>query len=361
MTFILLAAGALCRSTSAQSPGDSPVAAALQQADYAVEQIVAVPDAKRSFNNTVRAIDDVVVRLRLDTDFLQFMAYVSPDAALRDKGQRAEEDVRNWLIGLTKREDLYRAVRTFADTKPDLEGEPKRLLEYTLRDFRRAGMELSAGDRETVKALETELAKLEIEFERNIREDETVVPLTREELAGMPVDWLAQQPQTAGLYLVGMEYPSFLPLMDYCENEASRQKVWTAYKRRGGQKNVRLLERVLKLRAEIARLLGYQHFADYETEILMAKSAREVLDFYEKLRPVVRTKAKLDWEEFTAAKREHTGDAAATLRPWDQSFYEKRLMKTRYAVDAEKVREYFPLERVIEGLFSITQSLYQVT
>jgi thimet oligopeptidase len=261
-------------SASAQVPDDSPVAAALKKADYAVEQIVGVSSDKRTFANTVGAMDDLIVRLRLDTEFLQFMAYVSPDAELRDKGQRAEEDVRNWMIGLSKREDLYRVVKEFADTEPDVEGEPARLLEHTLRDFRRAGMELSSEDREQLKTLQTELTKLEIEFERNIREDETVVPLTREELVGMPDDWLAQQTKSGDLFLVGMEYPSFLPLMDYCESETTRQKVWTAYKRRGGQKNVRLLERVLKLRAEIADLLGYDHYADYGTEILMSKSAR---------------------------------------------------------------------------------------
>jgi thimet oligopeptidase len=90
----------------------------------------------------------------------------------------------------------------------------------------------------------------------------------------------------------------------------------------------------------------------------MAKNAQTVNDFYKELRPLVRRKAKLDWAEFTAAKREHVGDPQAELYPWDQSFYEKRLMKSKYAVDSEKVREYFPLQRVIDGLFSITQSLY---
>lgn len=344
-----------------QDEKPSPVAAAIKKADFAIEKIVAVPDEKRSFDNTLGALDELIVQLRLDTEFLQFMAYVSPNAELRDLGSKAEQDIRNWMITLSQREDLYLAVKDYADTNPELQGEQKRLLEHSLRDYRRAGMQLSKPDRETLKSLKMDVTKLSLEFEKNIREDETRLPLTLEELKGMSEDWLKTQPKVADVYLVGMDYPSFLPLMDYCEVESTRQKVWIAYKRRGGQKNVKLLERVLKLRSQSAKLLGYKHAADYETEVRMAKSASEVSAFYEKLRPLIRKKALLDFEEFTGAKKKHTGNKNAKLYPWDQSFYEKRLMKEKYAVDSEKVREYFPLNRVIEGLFSVTQSLYGLT
>ena len=350
-------------SASASAPAadryeGSPVAAALVKADAAVERIVAVPAAKRSFTNTIVAIDDLIVQLRLDTEFLQFMAYVSPDTALRNQGQQAEVSVRNWMIAVLKREDLYGAIQAFADGDPKLNGEDARLLERTLRDYRRAGMALPAKQREELKELQVELSKKSIEFETTIRADETRVPLTRAELKGMPDQWFETQPISDGIYLVGMDYPSFLPLMDYCENELTRQKVWIAYKRRGGLKNVKQIEEILLLRAKVASLLGYSHPADYETEIRMSKSASTVIDFYKKLRPLLRKKAKLDFAEYTGAKRKHTGRPDAKLKPWDQSFYEKRLMRDKYSVDSEKVREYFPLDRVIGGLFSITQSLY---
>ncbi len=344
--------------TQAQDTAESPVADALKKADAAIAKIVAVPDDERNFTNTVGAIDRLIVNLRLDTEFLQFMAYVSPDAALRERGSQAEEDVRNWLIGLTKREDLYKAVKAYADTEPKLEGEQKRLLDHTLRDYRRAGMDLSAEDREKLKAIEIETNKLSLEFEKNIRDDDTKVPLLEEELKGMSEDYLKAQPKVAGLYMIGMEYPSFLPIQDYCEVEATRKKTWVAFKRRGGKKNVELLEKILKLRAQAANMLGYENAAEYETEIRMAKNPQNVMDFYKKLRPLARKKAKLDYAEFVEAKRRHTGDKEAKLYPWDFSFYEKRLMKEKYAVDTKKISEYFPMDRVIDGLFEITQSLY---
>jgi len=336
----------------------SPVAAALVKADAAIGRIIAVPAAKRTLGNTIVAIDDLIVQLRLDTEFLQFMAYVSPDTALRNQGHQAEVSVRNWMISVLKREDLYGAVKQYADSNPKLTGQDARLLERTLRDYRRAGMSLAAEKREKLKDLQVELSKKSIDFETTIRTDETRVPLTRAELKGMSAQWLETQPVSDGIYMVGMDYPSFLPLMDYCESGLTRQKVWIAYKRRGGLKNVKQIEEILELRAKVANLLGYSHPADYETEIRMSKSAQTVIDFYKKLRPLLRKKAKLDFAEYTAAKRKHTGRKDARLKPWDQSFYGKRLMREKYAVDSEKVREYFPLNRVIDGLFSITQSLY---
>lgn len=340
------------------APPGSPVADALHTADGSVAAIVAVPDAQRTFDNTLGAVDDLLAKLRLDTDFTIFMQYVSTDAKQRELAEQADRDVRNWLIALSKREDLYRAVRAFADTKPQLAGEQKRALEFALRDYRRAGMELPAEQREKLKQIEMEIARLGIDFEKNIREDATTVPLTADELRGLPDKVLAQLKRDGERYLVSMDYPTFNPMMDLCQVEASREKVWRAYKSRCAGQNIPVLEQILKLRAEAARLLGYAHAADFEIETRMARNAAAVRKFYDDLRPLVRRKAKLDWDEFTAAKRAHTGDASATLRPWDYSFYKNHLLDTKYAVDSEKVREYFPLQRVVDGLFSITQALY---
>jgi thimet oligopeptidase len=351
---------ALASAAQADYPKDSPVADALARAEQSVDRIVALSDDQRTFENTVGAIDDLITWLELDTNMTMFMAYVSTDAAQREAGQRAEEDYSNWLIDLGKREDLYRAVKAYADTKPRLAGEQKRLLEFELRDFRRAGMALPPAEREKLKAVQKEITRLSIEFETNIREDETRVPLTREELSGMPDSYFDNPnlKRSGDIFLVGLAYPQFIPIMGLCDNEITRKKVWLAYKRRGGAGNVRVLEQILKLRAEAAQLLGYAHPADYETEIKMAKNARKVQEFYARLRPLVRRKALLDHEELVTAKRRHTGDPDAALYPWDTDFYLDRLKKTKYAVDSEMVREYFPLESVIDGLFSITQSLY---
>ncbi len=355
-----LFASAFFSYCSAQEVPDA-ITAALKRADSAVTTTIAIPDDKRTFDNTIGAIDDLGVRLDTDTSLIIFMQNVSTEAKERDDARAGQEALNNWQIALGKREDLYRAVKAYAATKPKLVGEQARLLEFTLRDYRRSGMELAKEKRDRLQAIEMELGKLGIEFSQNIADDETRVPFTRTELRGVPNDVIDRQIKSAGLLLVGLDAPTFNAVLDYCEVPMTRQKAWIEYKRRGGSKNVRLLERILKLRAEEADLLGYKSVADFETEIRMAKNAATVAKFYTDLRPIVRKKAALDFQQFTAALRSISKDPKAELHPWDYSFVKNTLMRKKYAVDGRKVSEYFPMQRVVDGLFSITQSLYGLT
>ncbi len=338
--------------------GVDVVGDAISRANRAVERLTDVSDSDRTFENTVAALDDIAAQLEFETSMLQFMAYVSTDASERAAGNDAIERIQNWMIDLGKNEQVFGAIRAYADTNPRLQGEKKRLLEHILRDYRRAGMALSSVVRKELTAIEKQVAALSIQFEKNILEDDTAVLVERSELAGMPKEYIAGLDRAGSMYIITMDYPTFLPLMDYCENEETREKVWIAYKRRGGRKNVSVIEKIVSLRAQAADLLGYESPAEYEVEVRMAKTPENVQQFYAKLQPLVRRKALLDYEELTQAKRDHTGNPDAKLRPWDSSFYINRLKREKYAVDSEKVREYFPLHRVIDGLFSITQSLY---
>jgi thimet oligopeptidase len=343
-------------ATAAAAP--SPVGAALARADAAIKEIVEIPAEKRTFQNTIGALDDIAQHLDKETGLVQFLGYVSTDAAVREAGQAAEEQVGNWQIEAGKREDLYKAVSAYADTKPKLGGEEARLLEFTMRDYRRAGMALPAEKRKELLDIQKEVTRLGVEFSKNIADDETVVMATAEELKGAPKDFVERLPRSGGLCLVGMSTPIYTVVQEQCENEKTRQEAWLAYKRRAGKKNVAVLEKILKLRAQAAQMLGYADVVDYETEVRMAKNEAAVREFYAKLRPMVREKAERDFEELQEAKRRHTGDEKAVLRPWDYSFYKNVLLREKYAVDSEKVREYFPMEAVVEGLFKITQSLY---
>lgn len=336
----------------------SPIADALARANAAIAKIVAIPDAQRTFDNTIGAIDDLYAQFEKDTSMLVFLSNVSPDAAIREKSQKAEEDATNFGIELGKREDLYKAVMAYAATKPKLEGEQARLLEFTLRDYKRSGMTLPKDQRDKVASIQKEISRLSIEFQKNIAEDDTTVLLTPEELKGVPADLLATLPKSGETYFVGMASPIYMPVMTTCEVESTRQKLWLANKRRGGQKNVDILEKILALRAQAAGMLGYESTAAYEAEPRMAKNVENINDFYDKLRPLVRKKALLDRAEFTAAKRTQSGNASVELQPWDFFFIKDQLLKTKYAVDEQKVREYFPVEAVIDGLFRVTQNLY---
>lgn len=335
---------------------------ATERANNAIAKIVLVPDAQRNWANTLGAYDDALARLERDTSLPIFMANVSTDAKARADSRAGEEFLGNYYVELSQREDLYKAIKGMAAQNPTLNPEQKRVLEFTLRDYRRVGMELPKEKRDRIGEIQKELNGLGIKFGGNIADDETSVPVSLSELKGVSKDVIdGLQKSGKDMVLVTMDGPTFSAVSESAELEATRQKLWIAYKRRGGDKNNDVLKQLVKLRAEMAQILGYKTFSDYVLEPRMAKNAATVAKFYADLRPIVRKKAELDLAEFTKEKRDHAKDAKAELWPWDYAFYKARLQEKKYAVDSEKVAEYFPMEKVVEGLFSTTQSLYGLT
>lgn len=334
------------------------VTAALSEADASVARIVALKPEERTWRATFGAYDDLVDRLQTRTSMITFLQNVSPDAKVREDGRDADQALQNWLIALGKNEVLFEAL-SVTGLKQELTAEQARLRTFVLRDYRRSGMALDAPKRARVKAIEEEIAKLGIEFSKNVAEDKTEILVTEAELEGVPLDRLDKTTAPGG-YKVRLGESSYSALSMNTEDPKLRERAYKAYKSRAGQPNVVILERVLKLRAEAARLLGYSTTAGYETETRMAKNPKTVAEFYKRLRPIVRRKAELDYAEFMGAKRQ-VQPGATEMYPWDQAFLKNRLAKTKYAVDGEKVAEYFPLEATLKGLFGVAEKLYSVT
>ncbi|MAT80891.1 MAG: hypothetical protein CMJ29_04495 [Phycisphaerae bacterium] len=344
-----------------QSPAELQASydAAMTEADQSIEAIVAIPTDQRTFENTILAIDDMNARLDAGIGMPLFMAYVHGDPDMRNVSRACYQAYSDWWVDLGKREDLYAAVTAFAQTDPDLEGEHARLLEFMLRDYRRAGMGLSPEKRAELVEVEKKINELSIKFDQDISADETVVLVSPEELEGMPQDWIDGLNENNGLYILGMDYPTIIPILDHSPNDALRQKIWMARKRRA-KRNVPVLEELVALRARQAQLLGYRHASDYENEVRMTKGADAVEAFYATLQPLLREKALKDHALLLEAKRSETGDETAELMPWDFGYYMERVRERDYDVDSNVVREYFPFEKVRDGLFEITQHLYGI-
>lgn len=337
-----------------------PIRKALDRADTGISKIVEIPNSQRSFDNTVGALDAILAQLDVDTSLFIFQQFVSTDSNTRDEARAGDEGVTNWSIDMSKREDLYKAIKAYADTNPKLEGEQKRILEFMLRDYRRAGMMLSPEKRAELTELQKEMSKLEIDFGQNIAEDETRVPLQTSELKGVPADTLDRQLKVGDMYLIRLDGSTYTSIMENCPNPMTRQKCWIAYRRRAGMRNVRVLEKILKMRYQEATMLGFSNVVDYQIETRMAKNAATVKKFYDGLVDMVKKKADDDMVEFLAMKRKDQKNQKAEFNPWDYAYYKRLLQKSKYKVDGEKVREYFSMENCVNGLFSITASLYGI-
>ena len=338
---------------------------AVAQVDAIVAEIVAA-EGPRSFANTLLRLEDAYDVLERAQGRHGFMGYVAEDKTVRGAADQLREALEKYEIELGFHEDLYGAVTTYADTAEarSLTGEAQRLLEWTLRDYKRDGFGLPPEQRGRVRELKQRLVELEILFRRNIDAYDDAILVRREELAGLPQTYIeglrTEERNGDTFYRVSLDYPEMYPFLDNAESEALRRELMIKNYRKGGLENVELLEEAIGVRDELARLLGYESWAAYVLELRMAKTPTAVRGFLADLGAKVEPKRARDVEAMREAKRAHTGDPTAEVQLWDWRFYHNYLLKTRYAVDDFEVAKYFPLDAVLGGLFETMQTLLNV-
>jgi thimet oligopeptidase len=325
----------------------------------ALDAIGALNTGKVTFENTVGALDDLGQNIGLTANRLTIIRETSTDAALREAATAAVKELEEWSVGLDYREDVYARVTAYAATQPKLTGEDAKLLSETLRDYRRAGLALPKAQRDEVEKMRKELSRLGTDYESNITKAQKALPFTRAELEGVPDSFLQQIKSGDDQYMVMVNFTwHYLMIMDNAKREDIRKQVLIAHDNLAREQNVPLLEKILPLRDDIARKLGYQNWADYEIEVKMAKNASTATDFLERLKAGLQPKFDAEIAEFRRIKAAETGDPKAQIHIWDWRYFNNQLKKQRYTVDAEQLRVYFPYQRVLEGMFSIYQRIF---
>ena len=325
----------------------------------ALDRVGKLTPAGVNFANTVRALDDLGFQLMLGANRLGLIEQTSTNAAVRDAATEAIKELEAWMVGLDYREDVYRAVKAYADTRPKLEGENAKLLLETMRDYRRAGLELPKAERDEVERMRKELSALSTDFQNNVTKAKKAVKFTQAELEGVPDDFLQQIKTTNDEYIVMANVTwHYLALMDNAKREETRKRFLIEHDNLAREVNIPLLEKILPLRDDIAKKLGYRNWADYATEIKMVKNGGAAIDFEEKLKTGLQPKFTAELEEFRKLKVQETDDTNAQIRIWDWRYFSNQLKKQRYDVDAEQLRVYFPYQRVLDGMFAIYQRIF---
>ncbi len=330
----------------------------IAQGNAALDRIGTLAPHAVSFENTVRALDDLGFQLGLADARLSLIKETSTNAALRDAATESVKQLEEWMVGLDYREDVFKSVKAYADTKPPLTGEDAKLLVETMRDYRRAGMGLPKAQRDEVERMRKELSRLMTDFQTNITKAQKALKFTKAELDGVPEDFLAQIKTGDDEYTVMANITwHYLTVMDNAKHEAVRQQLYIAQNNLARDENIPLLEKILPLRDDIAHKLGYKSWADYQTEIRMAKNAATAIKFLEDLKVGLQPKFDAELREFQQLKAEQTGDANAKINVWDWRYYNNQLKKQKYDIDAEQLRVYFPYQRVLDGMFAIYQRI----
>jgi Zn-dependent oligopeptidase len=314
-----------------------------------------------NFVNTIRQLDDINYLIQRASDRLGLIEQTSTNAAVRDAATDAIKKLSEWSVGTDYREDVYAAVKAYANTQPLLDGEDKKLFDETLRDYRRAGLDLPKNQRDGVEKLRKQLTALETDYENNVTKATQALKFTKAELEGVPEEFLSQQ----GIKTGNDEYTlkanitfHYMMVEDNAKLEATRKKMIVAQCNLAREDNIPLLQKILVLRDDVAHKLGYASYADYATETRMVKNAATAITFLENLKTGLQPKFDAELEEFRQLKIKETSDANAKINVWDWRYFANELKKTKYNVDAEQLRVYFPYQRVLDGMFTIYQRIF---
>ena len=339
-----------------------------------LEELLA--EAPPTWEGLVEPLEDLEERLERVWSPVSHLHAVMDSEPLRAAYKACLPKLTAYQTELGQDERLYRAYRALAEGPQwaGLDPARRRVVENALRDFRLAGVELDGPDKDRFKAIMQELASLGARFEENLLDATQAWSRHLTDpapLAGLPESakaLLAQQARQRGLdgWLLTLELPAYLPVITYGEDRALRREVYEAYVTRasdagphaGRWDNGPLMERILALRHEAARLLGYRSYADYALVPRMAASPEQVLDFLRQLAGRSLDQARRELEELRRFAAERCG--IEELEAWDVPYCSERLRQERYALSQEELRPYFPVPRVLEGLFGLVERLYGV-
>lgn len=315
-----------------------------------LKALVNIPGPRRSFQNTVLAFERATGEFSAAVQIPIMLAYVSDNADLRKEAQELELKISRYSVDLLTREDVFNALNEYAAAGEKLEPVEARLLEKTLLDFKRNGLGLEPRGKNKVKKMMKELIGLELQFSSNLREVKDTLEVSAEELRGLPEDYTGRLKKTeTGKFLITMNYPDYVPFMDCAENGEARRKLEFLFNNRCSDKNMKLMEDAIVLRRKIGKILGYASFADYMLADRMAKNSAAVMGFLERTWSKLKKKGRKELR----ARLKLKGGAEKILHTWEWRYYNNLLKKSKYSIDHEKIKEYFPVETVIRGMFEV--------
>ncbi len=326
-----------------------------------------------SWETTIEPLDDLEDRLGRIWSPVKHLNAVANNDELRAAYNACLPKLSAYSTELGQNEDFYQACKSIAesDAFKTLDQAKQKVIENSLRDFRLSGIELSKKDQERFKELRLSLSKFATQFEENLLDATNAWKkqiTDQDQLAGLPESTLALAKQTAEQeeldgWVLNLQFPSYMPVMTYADSADLRREMYEAFCTRASDQgassdwdNSENMEQLLALRQEIAKLLGFNNYAEYSLATKMADDPDQVLSFLTDLAERSKPFAKKDLKELKLFAEEEF--KVKDLQAWDMSYYAEKLRQHRYDLSQETLRPYFPAPKVISGMFQVVERLY---
>jgi oligopeptidase A len=337
----------------------------LRQSQAQIDDIVR-DETPRSFDNTMLALECATENLDYALSVVRHLESVSTTPELRAAWNAVEPEASAFYSQIPLNEGLWKQLQLFASTPEAvaLSGTRRRFLTKTLDSFRRHGAELDPAGKKRMAEIDVELTTLTTKYSENVLDSTTAFELivaSEAQLAGLPPSAIDAARQNAEARNVAgwrftLQSPSYTPVVTYLDDRETREQIYRAYSARAtepGRDNRPILGRIIELRQEKARLLGFPDFADFVLHDRMAHRGERALKFLEEL----KMKTEPFFVQENAALEAFAGQK---LEPWDLAYWAEKQRRALYDFDEEELRPYFPAERVVDGMFAIVERLFGI-
>ena len=321
----------------------------------------------------IHPFEELDERLSKMWDTVSHLNSVIDDEKFRESYRNCLPIISDYASSLAQNEDIYKQYQSVRDSDAfnSFDQAQQKLVDNALRDFRLSGVALPDGKKERYKEIQSELSTLSNRFEQNLLDatDHWMLHIIDEEkLSGLPDTAIAlakdqaEQKEIEG-WVFNLQAPSYIPFIMFADDRSLRQQIYQAYVTRASEMgpdagrwdNSEIIDNILALRREKAALLGFDDYVDLALQTRMAENASSVSDFLSQLAEAARPSADREFLELTAYASQ---DGIEELMAWDIPYYSERLRQQQYEISQEDVRPWFPLERILEGLFEVVANLY---
>jgi thimet oligopeptidase len=259
---------------------------------------------------------------------------------------------------------LYNAFNQYASQQLENEGlsnQQRYFINDTIDSFKREGLSLPDETLAQINVLRKELAALSADFDRNIAQDNRSITVNIDELQGLGNDFITTLKQTDdGLYIIGVDYPTYFNIMENCSVAETRKKLYVAFSNRAYPINEELLKTIIAKRDELARLLGYIDYAHCDIDSQMAATPERAQAFIDDLTQRSAIKTEKEFATLTRALPDSVELTDGKLQPWDMAYIQNMYKKTHYNLDEQKIAEYFPMQKTVEELLDIYRQFFSI-
>src|SRR5690606_17392700 len=327
-----------------------------------LQRLYAIDDDDRTFDNTMLYLDDIGNDVDRIASTIYLLGSTHPDSLVRTTAQQKSTELEKFGNEISLSDDLYNAVKAYSQSAEarTLTGYKERYLRERVEAFERNGFALPKELRDSLRSIMDDISEIGTAFNRHIAAYQDELILREADMEGLPEDYKQARRQPDGTYRIDLSYPSYLPFMKYSKSDRARKALYIKYYNRAADTNIDLLRRLLQKRQQFARLLGYKTYAEWRLEDRMVLTPENVWEFEENLIKSVRPKAEADYQELLAVRRARMPKGPDKINHWESAYLENILLEEKYQVDDNVIKEYFPLDNVLAGLFQITQSLFNV-